>query len=366
MSGLRRRGCIAAIASSPRHRRTRKGKQPRAATTPDTTKERRETGRRQDPVAERPCSPRTTCFAMGRCSLAPSLVLVLVLVLLPCICAAAQAPATMLRRLALRSLSSLADAPPFRSRERKLLDPVFSGGRALHPHPHPHPHPHALALARSFLDLHKMGSREAIEKEKTRLYDLFPSIAVPSRAIRFKLAPPRLFALNTRSDELSRGYFADISEIRQNGGKIALANKTIIPAAAAVNFPNLEVSVPDGRKLKLPASSGEKQTDTSEMPIPLASLLCLSFRASSQRMAESWSLPFMDAFSASGKSKYMRKAVVFQVSFIDSWLLSLGPVKHLFLKIMKKSSNPQRQIVYAFGDNYDFRKKLQILNLLTG
>lgn len=62
----------------------------------------------------------------------------------------------------------------------------------------------------------------------------------------------------------------------------------------------------------------------------------------------------------------MRKAVVFQVSFIDSWLLSLGPVKHLFLKIMKKSSNPQRQIVYAFGDNYDFRKKLQILNLLTG
>ncbi|XP_020097697.1 mitochondrial ATPase complex subunit ATP10 isoform X2 [Ananas comosus] len=233
----------------------------------------------------------------------------------------------MLRRLALRSSSSLADAPPFRSRERKLLDPVFSGGRALHPHPHPH----ALALARSFLDLHKMGSREAIEKEKTRL-----------------------------SDELSRGYFADISEIRQNGGKIALANKTIIPAAAAVNFPNLEVSVPDGRKLKLPASSGEKQTDTSEMPIPLASLLCLSFRASSQRMAESWSLPFVDAFSASGKIQ------IYEVSFIDSWLLSLGPVKHLFLKIMKKSSNPQRQIVYAFGDNYDFRKKLQILNLLTG
>ncbi|OAY77602.1 hypothetical protein ACMD2_07298 [Ananas comosus] len=221
----------------------------------------------------------------------------------------------MLRRLALRSSSSLADAPPFRSRERKLLDPVFSGGRALHPHPHPHPH--ALALARSFLDLHKMGSREAIEKEKTRLAFL-PDLAFALSFFVHYLAPPRLFALNTRSDELSRGYFADISEIRQNGGKIALANKTIIPAAAAVNFPNLE------------------------------------------RMAESWSLPFVDAFSASGKIQ------IYEVSFIDSWLLSLGPVKHLFLKIMKKSSNPQRQIVYAFGDNYDFRKKLQILNLLTG
>ena len=36
------------------------------------------------------------------------------------------------------------------------------------------------------------------------------------------------------------------------------------------------------------------------------------------------------------------------------------------LRIIKESSDPQEQIVYSFGDHYDFRKKLSILNLLTG
>jgi ATPase complex subunit ATP10 len=60
------------------------------------------------------------------------------------------------------------------------------------------------------------------------------------------------------------------------------------------------------------------------------------------------------------------KYVMFQVSFIDSWLLSLSPVRRVFLKVMRKSNDLQRHIVYAFGDHYDFRKKLQIINLLTG
>ena len=61
----------------------------------------------------------------------------------------------------------------------------------------------------------------------------------------------------------------------------------------------------------------------------------------------------------------------FQVSFVDSWFLSLNPIKLLLLRIMKKSkpdgkSVLQRQIVYSFGDHYYFRKELKILNLLTG
>lgn len=61
----------------------------------------------------------------------------------------------------------------------------------------------------------------------------------------------------------------------------------------------------------------------------------------------------------------------FQVSFVDSWFLSLNPIKRLLLRIMKKSkpdgkSALHRQIVYSFGDHYYFRKELKILNLLTG
>ncbi|XP_066367699.1 uncharacterized protein [Miscanthus floridulus] len=194
------------------------------------------------------------------------------------------------------------------------------------------------AFARGFLDFRKTGNKEAMEKEKEK-------------------KKARL------TDEMSRGYFADIAEIRKNAGKIAMASKVIIPEADAVKFPDLAVDSPAGGALHLPLVAPALQDDGSEAGdhvIPSASLVCLSFRASSLKMAESWSLPFLDAF---GAAKNMH---VYEVSFIDSWLLSLSPVRRAFLKVMRKSNNPQRHVVYAFGDHYDFRKKLQIRTHLTG
>ncbi|CAD6341023.1 unnamed protein product [Miscanthus lutarioriparius] len=194
------------------------------------------------------------------------------------------------------------------------------------------------AFARGFLDFRKTGNKEAMEKEKEK-------------------KKARL------TDEMSRGYFADIAEIRKNAGKIAMASKVVIPEADAVTFPHLAVDSPAGGALHLPLVASALQDNDGEAGdhvIPSASLVCLSFRASSLKMAESWSLPFLDAF---GAAKNMH---VYEVSFIDSWLLSLSPVRRAFLKVMRKSNNPQRHVVYAFGDHYDFRKKLQIINLLTG
>ncbi|KAF5931095.1 hypothetical protein HYC85_031968 [Camellia sinensis] len=168
------------------------------------------------------------------------------------------------------------------------------------------------------------------------------------------------------ADEMNRGYFADISEMKQHGGKIALANKIIIPAMAAVKFPALEVNYSDGTTLKLPMTSSGNGVDAYKSVVPKATLLCLSFRASSQAMVDSWSVPFLEAFSNSEKIK------LYEVSLIDSWLLSLNPIKRLLLRIMKKSKPDgkdnvlQRQIVYSFGDHYYLRKELKILNLLTG
>ncbi|OEL26537.1 hypothetical protein BAE44_0012444 [Dichanthelium oligosanthes] len=189
-------------------------------------------------------------------------------------------------------------------------------------------------FARGFLDFTKKGNTEAIEKEKARL-----------------------------KEEIGRGYFEDISEIRKNAGKIATASKVIIPEVDAVKFPDLAVDSPDGGALQLPLVTPAPQDDDGEARdgvTPDASLVCLSFRASSQKMAESWSSPFLDAFGAD------KNIHVYEVSFIDSWLLSSSPVRRAFLKVMRKSNNPQRHVVYAFGDHYDFRKKLQIINLLTG
>ncbi|XP_031501715.1 uncharacterized protein LOC116265299 [Nymphaea colorata] len=184
--------------------------------------------------------------------------------------------------------------------------------------------------SRSF-DIYKFASKEAIQKERERI-----------------------------TDEMNRGYFADISELKKHGGKMAMANKTVVPSMVAKKFPSLEVERSDGSTLKIPIvyASGSE--------CPKASLLCLSFRASSQPMIESWCAPFLGAFNA---SKDIR---LHEVSFVDSWLLSLSPVKRMLLRVMRKSSTGEgnqalkREIVYFFGDHYYFRKELQILNLLTG
>ncbi|KAK4779522.1 hypothetical protein SAY87_015628 [Trapa incisa] len=73
-----------------------------------------------------------------------------------------------------------------------------------------------------------MANKDAIEKERARI-----------------------------KDEMNRGYFADMSELKQHGGKIALANKVIIPAVTAMKFPNLEVTRPEGGSFKLPITCKE-------------------------------------------------------------------------------------------------------------
>ncbi|KAE8037530.1 hypothetical protein FH972_010115 [Carpinus fangiana] len=176
-----------------------------------------------------------------------------------------------------------------------------------------------------FLDFYQLGNKAAIEKERARL-----------------------------ADEMNRGYFADLSELKQHGGKIATANKIVIPAIAAVKFPDREVTYSDGKTLKLPTASNGDMVAADKAAIPKATLLCLSFRANSQAMIDSWSGPFLDAYSNS------KDVQLYQ-----------SPIKQLLLRIMKKPKNEgkgalQRQIVYSFGDHYYFRKELKILNLLTG
>ncbi|EOA36989.1 hypothetical protein CARUB_v10009984mg [Capsella rubella] len=164
---------------------------------------------------------------------------------------------------------------------------------------------------------------------------------------------------------MNRGYFADMKEFREHGGKIAAANKTIIPAVSAMKFPALAVTFANGESQTLPITSNNNEVNTESLAVPKLSLVCLSFRASSQEMISSWSKPFLESF---GNRKDLQ---LFEVSFIDKWLLGLSPIKKLLLRVLQKPKNSenhvlQRQVVYAFGDHYNFRKQIKVLNLLTG
>ncbi|GKD55265.1 hypothetical protein Tco_1288652, partial [Tanacetum coccineum] len=78
---------------------------------------------------------------------------------------------------------------------------------------------------------------------------------------------------------------------------IATANKVIIPAMAAVKFPQLEVNYSNGKSFKLPITSYGTDTDTMKADIPKATLTCLSFRAASQEMTDSGVVLLLKLFS---------------------------------------------------------------------
>ncbi|PPR90159.1 hypothetical protein GOBAR_AA30534 [Gossypium barbadense] len=158
----------------------------------------------------------------------------------------------------------------------------------------------------------------------------------PEASVKSTRSKVAVFAWLLIADELNRGYFDDMSELKQHGAR---------------KFPAVDVIYSDGRKSKLPIVFDASGIDASKLAVPEASLVCLSFRANSQAMVDSWSKPFYDAF--------------------NSWLLCLNPIKRPLLRFMRKSSDGakdalQRRIVYSFGDHYYFRKELKILNLLTG
>ncbi|KAG9131803.1 hypothetical protein Leryth_009535 [Lithospermum erythrorhizon] len=112
-------------------------------------------------------------------------------------------------------------------------------------------HPSQWTTTRS-LDIFQMANKAALEKEKARL-----------------------------ADEMNRGYFADIHEMKKHGGKISKANKVVVPAMEAVKFPTFEADYSNGSSLKLPIIPNGSGTSVTE-DVPKATLMCLSFRSTSQ------------------------------------------------------------------------------------
>ncbi|KAG6617947.1 hypothetical protein I3842_13G141400 [Carya illinoinensis] len=113
---------------------------------------------------------------------------------------------------------------------------------------------------------------------------------------------------------------------------ISTANKIIIPAMAAVKFPDIEVNYSGNKTWKLPITFNRDMVDAEKAAIPKATLLCLSSPGNSQAMIDSWSGPFLGAYS---DSKYLQ---LYEVSFIDSWFLRWNPIKQLLLRIMTQSN----------------------------
>ncbi|CAM6091090.1 unnamed protein product [Calypogeia fissa] len=159
-------------------------------------------------------------------------------------------------------------------------------------------------------------------------------------------------------DELNRGYFDDFRELKKTGGKVAIASQNLVPVLAAGKFPSLTAFTKTGNCVSLPITENDN-------PSARATVICTAFRASAQNMIESWTKPLSAGLESSTSIELV------EVSLVDSWFLSLPPVKRLMLRIMRapelEGELPiKKRLVYAFGDTYFFRKQLGIPNVLAG
>ncbi|KAL3700332.1 hypothetical protein R1sor_018354 [Riccia sorocarpa] len=186
------------------------------------------------------------------------------------------------------------------------------------------------------LNIFTIFSKEAREKERARL-----------------------------ADELNRGYFDDFKELKKTGGKVASASQNLLPAVGAVQFPKLTTYDTRGGTVILPISDAAVSATGQTSGPKQATLVCLAFRASAQSMIESWTTLFRTSFHSS------QNVELFHVSVVDSWFLSLRPVKSILLRTMRSpvlstGSEPPGKALYSFGDSYYFRKQLGIPNVLSG
>eukprot|EP00897_Mesotaenium_endlicherianum_P000534 jgi/Mesen1/10481/ME000083S09988 len=159
------------------------------------------------------------------------------------------------------------------------------------------------------------------------------------------------------ADELNRGYFDDFKELKQGGGKVATASAKLVPVTGAVRVPELRAYTPQGSSVVLPPRPQAPSSGSSNA----VTLVCFAFRASAQPMVESWSAPFAAHFAADPA------AAVFEVSMVESWVLSLAPVRALLLRSMaSRPVHDKRTVVYSFGDTWNLRNALQMRNRLVG
>jgi hypothetical protein len=165
------------------------------------------------------------------------------------------------------------------------------------------------------------------------------------------------------SEDLRRGYFDDMRDLKQDGGKQAPAAATLTPAATAMPFPSLPLLRPDGAPGALPP------------PHAAATLVALLARAGAQRALDTWTLPFAARFCAGGSSGGDDAAdardadvALVQLALVESTVMALPGLRSVILRGSgsdASATHAATQRLYHFGDGAALRKQLTAPNKMA-
>lgn len=175
-------------------------------------------------------------------------------------------------------------------------------------------------------------------------------------------------------EELQRGYFDDMKDLRDTDGRIGAAPETISPVSSSITFPKMGSCIDVyGKDIDIPPQQNAENANESGC----LTFLSIAFRSGAQEHLNTWS----DSV-ASNFAHCPQQIQMIELGLIDSWVMGLFPFKQTILSNAarleaeennceishhdKPNTNKLRmRQVFRFGDAESFRKSLNLHNKLA-
>lgn len=177
------------------------------------------------------------------------------------------------------------------------------------------------------------------------------------------------------SEEMQRGYFDDMKDLRETEGRVGAAPEEITPRENAVPFPAIDECVDtEGRAVPLPTPGVVSHSDGEGSSATGAMLLALAFRDGAQAHIDSWKMGVAREFAGVDDSRLR----IVELGLIDSWVMGLTPFRMSILANAKRAaaatattSDANVQCLttmqaFRFGNAETLRVSMNLHNKLTG
>lgn len=156
--------------------------------------------------------------------------------------------------------------------------------------------------------------------------------------------------------QLAKGYFFEVDEVRDTGGKLFECTRGLIPSKRAVDFPQLVATRPENKgEVKL--LDALRETDTTQNN--KNTLMGVYFRENAKSQLKSWTEGYLEKHGLDADLQ------VVELSCVDSFLFRAGPLKSMLLRGLHTQAKDQIQYFAAFGTLPEFRQRLDIQNRLS-
>jgi len=172
---------------------------------------------------------------------------------------------------------------------------------------------------------------------------------------------------------LQKGYFFELNEIRDTGGKVFPCSTRLLSSEEALDFPLVKVEHARGPLDNLLAPERALQNhggtnlelvrDVLRNGSNRSTLVGIYFRENAKVNLRSWTEGYCAKYGTDDANG--RKLQVVELCCVESLLFRMGPLKKMLMKGLGENAVEATNYFAAFGKLRGFQQQLQISNRLT-